>query len=214
MRWGGALTCDVASGFGAGGGGRCSDAAHAIPRAPGHMEQAQGFPPVWVRSCRVTLAAELLGAERAIKGSIICGVGPLVLRQLAGTPEPLLTVPAEVGYNCRCRRGRACRLPIRCDAVVQLPHTHWRMHGYGVSGSGVARDLRFARGSPGSASDRLRVLLRRRLVKQTITINRFCVRFVKPITCERWRPAVNFAGGYVCPSSGPRETHDFRNCNL
>ena len=41
----------------------------------------------------VALALELHGAERATKRG---GVDPLMLRQLAGTPEPLLAVPTEV----------------------------------------------------------------------------------------------------------------------
>ena len=111
-------------------------------------EEAKEFagwvpPPLPVGGTyRTCFCAIVLGAERAIKGGATGGVDPLVLRQLAGTPEPLLAVPAEVNQHRGRRRGRARRLPIRCDAVVQLPHPHWRMHGYsGVSGSGggVAR---------------------------------------------------------------------------
>ena len=47
----------------------------------------------FVLSC-FALVAELLGAERATKRAhCFRGVDPLVLRQLAGTPEPLLAVP-------------------------------------------------------------------------------------------------------------------------
>ena len=57
-----------------------------------------------VRSC-FALRAELLWAERATKRGGFRGVDPLVLRQLAGTPEPLLTVPTQVYHHCSsCRR--------------------------------------------------------------------------------------------------------------
>jgi len=44
------------------------------------------------------LRGELLGAERAIKRGVP-GVDLLVLRQLAGAPEPLVAAPARVRYR-------------------------------------------------------------------------------------------------------------------
>jgi len=43
----------------------------------------------------LALVPELRGSERAIKDGVFGGVDPLVLRQRAGIPEPLLAVRAH-----------------------------------------------------------------------------------------------------------------------
>ena len=58
-----------------------------------------GVNPLMPGCC--TLVADVLGAEWAMEWGVVAMDPLFVLRQLAGTPEPLLAVPADVGPPAR-----------------------------------------------------------------------------------------------------------------